>query len=547
MARSPAAANGGWPAPRHPAEPDPRTDRVAPQGQRPAQPAGYPQGGYPEHQGGAPGYDPQVGYHYPQNGQGAPAQPNPRHGLSSLEPAGQSAPEYAPYPAPQSPYAQPQQSPFGQPQQPAGYRPAPPPYAAPGRQPDDQRAAAAGYEQWQAGSAAHDPRGYDFGSYLPTGATQPGGGLPLHAEPAHHDPLHQQHPEWAPAAHLGYSEGGATRDAYAGGQLGYEPVHGGALEQSYAQDDLDDYEVEEPRRGSWVFRIAGAVVVAIGLGYGLAQGYKLVASSKPDGVPPVVRGDAAPSKSLPADPGGKQFAHTDAKILGRLGEGSPGGAASVASDSDVDTNGARKVQTLVIGRDGSVASPPSAPDESVTTGAVAVPGLTVVDGFGGGFPPTAQSAVSAADEPAAQPAVEREPTIIKPPASDSKPAVVAKATSSGDSDSAGDTPAAAPKEPTKTAAVTPPSTGANGYVVVLASVPASGDSRLSALRKFADMQQKYGAVLQNKTPDVQEANLGERGIYHRLLVGPPGSRAQASTLCSNLKTAGYKDCWVTAY
>jgi hypothetical protein len=82
---------------------------------------------------------------------------------------------------------------------------------------------------------------------------------------------------------------------------------------------------------------------------------------------------------------------------------------------------------------------------------------------------------------------------------------------------------------------------------VLASVPASGDSRLSALRKFADMQQKYGAVLQNKTPDVQEANLGERGIYHRLLVGPPGSRAQASTLCSNLKTAGYKDCWVTAY
>jgi cell division septation protein DedD len=131
--------------------------------------------------------------------------------------------------------------------------------------------------------------------------------------------------------------------------------------------------------------------------------------------------------------------------------------------------------------------------------------------------------------------------VIKPPASDSKPVVVAKVTS------APDTPPAAHNAPKKTAAVTPPSSGANGYVVVLASVPASGDSRLSALRKFADMQQKYGAVLQSKTPDVQEANLGARGIYHRLLVGPPGSRSQASTLCSDLKAAGYKDCWVMAY
>lgn len=60
------------------------------------------------------------------------------------------------------------------------------------------------------------------------------------------------------------------------------------------------------------------------------------------------------------------------------------------------------------------------------------------------------------------------------------------------------------------------------------------------------MQQKY-ATLQNKTPDVQEANLGEKGTYHRLLVGPPGSREQASAVCSDLKTAGYSGCWVMAY
>ena len=56
-----------------------------------------------------------------------------------------------------------------------------------------------------------------------------------------------------------------------GGQLGYDQQHGGALEPTYGQDEAGAYEVDEPRRVSWTMRIAGAVVVAIGLGYGLAR------------------------------------------------------------------------------------------------------------------------------------------------------------------------------------------------------------------------------------------------------------------------------------
>jgi hypothetical protein len=70
---------------------------------------------------------------------------------------------------------------------------------------------------------------------------------------------------------------------------------------------------------------------------------------------------------------------------------------------------------------------------------------------------------------------------------------------------------------------------------------------MDALKSLADIQQKYPGALQGRAADVREANLGEKGMYHRLLVGPPGSRAQASALCSELKTAGYKNCWVTAY
>lgn len=51
---------------------------------------------------------------------------------------------------------------------------------------------------------------------------------------------------------------------------------------------------------------------------------------------------------------------------------------------------------------------------------------------------------------------------------------------------------------------------------------------MAALEIFANMQEKYGEVLSSRTPDVQEANLGEKGVWYRLVVGPPGSRDAAA-------------------
>ncbi len=133
-------------------------------------------------------------------------------------------------------------------------------------------------------------------------------------------------------------------------------------------------------------RIAGAVVVAIGLGYGLAQAYKAVLGGPaPDGAMPVVASDATPAREKPLDPGGKQFSHTDSKVLGRLGEAgaAPEEGAGGLSESDA-SNGSRKVTTVVVGRDGQIA-PPSASAEPAPPAhedSVSVPGLTVVDAFG---------------------------------------------------------------------------------------------------------------------------------------------------------------------
>jgi len=552
MARSHAAVpSGGWPTQRPAAEADPRSARAVPAGQRPAQPgapaaqgSGYPQAGYPEQQGQAPAYDPQLTYHYPQTAQQAPA-PSPRQGLSSLESVGQAGSEYAPYPATQQPYGH-------TPQGPQPVRNSAPTAGSDYRQ-------GGGYEQWPAAVPLQDPRDYNFG-YPPAGASRPAPGS-AHAEPdPHADPLQQQ-PEWA---HPAFADG-ASEEAYHAGQMGYEQqAHAGALEQGYNPEEAADYDGDEPRRGSWVMRIGGAIVVAIALGYGLAQGYKLMSSTEPEGATPIVRGDSAPAKTKPADPGGKQFAHTDSKVMGRLGEGAPSSETSTSSSSDLsasdsDSSSTRKVTTLTVGRDGTISSPPPPAEPVSSTATVAAPGLTVVDGFGGRYPmglttsstssPAKDTSTPAKDtSPPAKEESAKAPEAAPQPKPEPKPEVIAKVTPVNVPLDISDKPAAEAKKETPPAAAAPAKSSAtNGYVVVLASFPVSSQSRLIALKRYADMQEKYGSVLQNKTPDVQEANLGERGNYHRLLVGPPGSRSQASTLCSELKTAGYKDCWVMAY
>lgn len=85
--------------------------------------------------------------------------------------------------------------------------------------------------------------------------------------------------------------------------------------------------------------------------------------------------------------------------------------------------------------------------------------------------------------------------------------------------------------------------GGTGFVAVLASVPHSASSRIDALKRFADMQQKYSTALSGKTPDIATANLGAKGSFDRLVVGPPGSRQEANNVCTQLKAQGYSSCW----
>ncbi|MDX2259693.1 MAG: SPOR domain-containing protein [Hyphomicrobiaceae bacterium] len=374
-----------------------------------------------------------------------------------------------------------------------------------------------------------------------------------------------------------YAEPGYDAQGYplAAGQPYAQPAgYGAAGQPVVAQGAYEDDEPERRPPRKWLMPLAaGVLVVTIAAGASLHYGYQILIgdSGRPGSGTPVVRGDGTPSRVRPEDPGGRQFANTDSKVLGRLG------------DRQAADDGTRRVSTLPIGRDGNVLEAPEAREPRTpqpVNPVVTVPGLTIVDGFAG------RRAQDAGPGPqAGGPQAGRGPIVVTPPSApppetdataDARPsgpasgqrAPVVLTRTAVETEPTSAEPPPARKPPVRQATVTPEpapprapvaasdpdpassppaATGSLGFVVVLGSVPVSATSRMDALKQYADLQQRYGSVLGGRTPDVREADLGAKGKYHRLLVGPPASKTSANELCTALKGAGYPSCWITPY
>ena len=207
-------------------------------------------------------------------------------------------------------------------------------------------------QQGQHGSAGPpwgqqpDPRGYDLGNYM----SAPGQG---YAQP---DPGHFQSPQ--DPAQFGAPQGYGETDA--------------EFDEAMAEEE------DEPRRGRRGLMIVAALVGAIGLGGGMAYAYKTFFPSR-TGPVAVIKDTQGPTKSKPEFADGKGFAHTDKKLLNRLGdEGAPAAPANApgAPEERVidDPNAPRKVRLIPISPGGPQPAPaaPSAPP-----GLIVVPGMTV--------------------------------------------------------------------------------------------------------------------------------------------------------------------------
>ena len=60
---------------------------------------------------------------------------------------------------------------------------------------------------------------------------------------------------------------------------------------------------------------------------------------------------------------------------------------------------------------------------------------------------------------------------------------------------------------------------------------------------YARAQQRFPSVLGSLDPQIQEADLGAKGIFFRVRVGPWATRAEAIEVCESLKAAG-GNCFV---
>ncbi|MBO0740989.1 MAG: SPOR domain-containing protein [Hyphomicrobiaceae bacterium] len=427
-----------------------------------------------------------------------------------------------------------------------------------------------------AAQAAQQPSGLPFNrfppagdgaanfGYPPQGADAPPFGFP-HAsaqQPASNGPAWGQQGD-ARGYDLGnYMSSGQGYGAD-GGQ--FDPPPFAAAPHGYGEPDAEFDETmpedeEEPRRGRRGFMIVAALVGAIGLGGGMAYAYKTFFPAR-SGPAPLIKDTQGPVKSKPEVADGRGFPHTDKKLLNRLGDdtgpqGAPPAQASSTEGQDDrvgdDPNAPRKVRLIPIPPNGgqppvqvvTTTAPPAAPSAP----AIALPPGVTIDNVG---PPRAQPPPSAARaqlpppvappaRPAPQPPVRIASAANMPPPAEAEPvappkkAPIAKPAASKNP---------VPKTKEASAAPTVSTASGAGYVAVLSSQK----SRMDALKIFANMQEKYGEVLSSRTPDVQEANLGEKGVWYRLVVGPPGSRDAAASLCTQLKAAGYSGCWVTAY
>ena len=339
----------------------------------------------------------------------------------------------------------------------------------------------------------------------------------------------------------------------------YDP-HG--YQPGEAHEDYDD--IPPPRRRIGVLAVAGILALAV-VGTAGAFGYRAVFGGTGTRMPPpVIKADTAPSKIVPdsaAKDSGKLITERvggdDEKIVSREEKpvdikdkiatpvfppvtatggptGSQGGQAMASTGNGVVGGEPRKVHTITIRPDQpQVAdatssapmprpgSPLAMPEPQAARGAAAPP-----------LAPARPQQQAAAPEPAAPRAAPPQPA----------PARASNAPLSLNPDAA---PAPAPRAPTRTASTAPTSLAAvpsanpasaarGGYAVQVTSQRSEGEAQSA----YHALQGKYGSVLGGKSMFVHKVELGAKGTYYRAMVGPFTSQAQASELCSSLKSAG---------
>jgi hypothetical protein len=310
-------------------------------------------------------------------------------------------------------------------------------------------------------------------------------------------------------------------------------------EQEYQRDPAypddpyayqSDYAEEpEPRKRSSGLMTVVAVLALAVVGTGGAFAYRTYIGSPRSGEPPIIKADNSPTKVVPAPADGA------GKTPDRMVPGDGGEKIVSREEAPVDpgAKSAMRVAYPPLNQNGnppavssvSPAAPPPAPAASGTLPSneprkirtLAVKG----DAADNGGVPVGGAAAKPAPAARAPAAPSRNPSSAN--ASANAPLSL--------SPQGGADPA-----PTRVAANPMPAAPAagGGYVVQVSSQKNEADAQAS----YRSLQSKFPTVLGSRAPLIKRADLGDKGVFYRAMVGPFGSQDEAAQVCGNLKTAG---------
>ena len=324
-------------------------------------------------------------------------------------------------------------------------------------------------------------------------------------------------------------------------------------DDAYAyQDGYDDGAEDQvqKRRGGMVTVFVVLALAVVGTGAALA--YRTYVGSPRSGEPPIIRADSTPTKIVPAPSDGT------AKLPDRMatGDGTEKIVPREEAPVDVNAKSGPRVVFPPLNQNGnppsaaSVApgSPPSAGAGNGTlpnTEPRKIKTLTVHGDQpdGAAVPVTSASAPSAKPAPAARPLRRRQRRRLVPRGAHHlrpTPARMRRCRCRRREPSRRlprmPRTRVAATNPTQTAPAAAPSGAASsgGYLVQVSSQRNEADAQAS----FRALQGKFPAVLGSHEPVIKRADLGDKGIYYRAMVGPFGTSEEASQFCGSLKTAG---------
>jgi SPOR domain len=366
----------------------------------------------------------------------------------------------------------------------------------------------------------------------------------------------------------------------------YDDQEQGGSDDQYAVEDYEDDAPNGRRRGGFV--VVAAVLGLAVLGTAGAFAYRaMFGGSMLPSLPPIIKAEDGPNRIMPnaANSQGSGSDRADANSSGS-GEklvpreetpvnvpqpanpapstaprvvatipifpdqtpGPPSGLPSGRAGPPVAPAPAVNVQsptTLgpVAQRSPAAAPPMTDPENSTSAPAPsAMPGAKKVHTVAIRPEQTGPADATAAAPPPPAPAAAPRPTTqhaVKPAPQTDANAPLSIVPNQGDG-----TPAAparsqsAPARPTTiaSAASAPPALagGGGGYAVQISSQRSEAEAQTA----FRALQVKFPDQLGGRQPMVRRADLGDKGVYYRALVGPFASMEQAAAMCSSLKAAG---------